>query len=60
MDGSDRLLRPAHAQKDARRIARDQVDQHEGDQADAQQHRDQLHRSVEDEAETVHGSLALS
>ena len=42
-------------QQDARGIAGNEMDQHEADEADAEQHRDQLQRPGQDEPKPIHG-----
>ena len=53
-DDGEVLGRGLGAQEEARRIAGNGVNQHEGDDADPDQNRDQLYRTVEDEIEPVH------
>ena len=55
-DPLDRLRGGLGAEEGTHRIARQGVDQHEGHEADAEQHRQQLNRPVEDELEALHGA----
>src|SRR5215831_8508079 len=60
VDGRNRLLGAAHAEQNAGGVARDQMHQHEGDDADPEQHRDELNRPIEDETEAMHRSEPLA
>jgi hypothetical protein len=54
-DESDRLIRRLGSQHDPHRIAWRKLNQHEGDQADSEDYRNQLHRALEQKCEAVHG-----
>ena len=55
-DARHRLRRRLAAEQRPDRLPGQRMDQHEGDQADPQQHRQQLQRPIEHEAEAVHGA----